>query len=169
MEDEIVNIVDENCQVLFQTTRQEAHQKGLFHRIIIADLIDSRGKWHLVEQALDRQDPGCYVCAVGGHIIAEESEIEALKRETAEEIGLEEFRFKRIGQGIFARPVEGHIENHYYMVYEIYADENLLLGREAVGHRKFSEEELRTSLRERPGIFGAGFHFVIDSFYPSLA
>jgi hypothetical protein len=85
---EPVDIVDDNNRVLYLSTKSKAHQQGLLHRTIISELIDPDGNWILVKQAADKQDPGQFVSPVGGHIRAGESEIEALKREAEEEVGL---------------------------------------------------------------------------------
>lgn len=93
---EMVDIINQQNEVLYQTSKEEAHQKGLLHRCIIAEVIDSKGNWTLVKQASDRQDADQYVSPVGGHIKAGESETEALAREALEEMGLTSFTSKYI-------------------------------------------------------------------------
>lgn len=85
---EIVDIVNEHDQVTGQISKQEAHQQGLLHRCVIAEVIDSQGNWKLVKQASDRQDAGQYVSPVGGHVQAGEDPDDALNREAFEEMGL---------------------------------------------------------------------------------
>jgi isopentenyl-diphosphate Delta-isomerase len=167
MDTEIVDIVDENWKMLFQTSKQVAHQEGLLHRTIIAELIDSQGRWILVRQASDRQDAGRYVSAVGGHVRAGETELEALRRETAEEVGIKQFAHKRVGQAIFNRRVRCHTENHYYILYEIHSDDEPQIDSGSVSFQRFSREELN-DLVSNPTIFGGGFHFVVKEFYPEL-
>ena len=89
--DEQVDIVNENNEVIGQADKSEAHQKGLLHRTVISEVINSTGEWLLVKQASDRQDPGQYVSPVGGHMRAGESEISALLREAEEELGIKNF------------------------------------------------------------------------------
>src|SRR3990167_3107395 len=86
MQDEQVDIVNEKDEVLYNTTKQEAHEKGLLHRTVIAEVVDSKGKWLLVKQASNKQDAGQYVSPVGGHAQAGESTDEAIKREALEEL-----------------------------------------------------------------------------------
>ena len=67
---EIVDVVDGKDRVLYQTSKQDAHDKGLLHRTVISEIRDSKGNWILVRQAKDRQDAGQYVSPVGGHVRA---------------------------------------------------------------------------------------------------
>lgn len=162
---EIVDIVDLSNNVLSQISKAEAHQKGLLHRCIIAEVIDSQGNWTLVKQAGDRQDPGQYVSPVGGHIQAGESEEDALSRETLEEMGLNSFTSKRVGQAIFNREVIGRKENHFFILYEVYSDQMPTLNHESVSFEKFSIDQIKKELIENPRKFGDAFHFIFKTFY----
>jgi 8-oxo-dGTP pyrophosphatase MutT (NUDIX family) len=166
--EEIVHIVDEENQPLYQTSKKEAHQKGLLHPIIIAELKDSQGNFILVKQADDRQDPGQYVSPVGGHIRATETELEALQRETLEEVSITEFDQHFIGKAVFNRSVLGRQENHLFIVYEIISDQEPKLNEESVSYKKFTAEELRAELKKHPELFGDAFLFVVEKFYPDL-
>jgi len=95
--EEQVDIVDEECNVLYSTSKADAHAKGFLHRTVIAEIRDSIGNWILVKQAADRQDAGQYVSPVGGHVQAGETEEEALKREALEEVGFTDFEYELIG------------------------------------------------------------------------
>ena len=167
-QEEIVDIVDNNDQVIYQTTKIQAHQEGLLHRTVIAELIDSHGNWTLVKQASDKQDAGQYVSPVGGHVTAGESVEDALARESLEEVGIKPKNYKFVGKKIFNRKVLSCKENHYFIVYEIYSDDTLTLNHESVSFKKFSQQELPRQLQTQPQLFGEAFHFVIDSFYPKL-
>lgn len=85
MHDELVDIVDDACAVLYSVTKTEAHQKGLLHRTVIGEVRDSKGNWLLVQQSADRQDAGQFVSPVGGHVRAGESDEDALRREAMED------------------------------------------------------------------------------------
>ena len=165
---EMVDVVDKNNKVLFVIAKQDAHKKGLLHRTILAQLINSKDKWILVKQASDRQDAGSYVVPVGGHMRTDESEVEALRREVLEEIGLKDFSYKFIGRGIFNRRVLGRHENHYFILYEIYSDKKLNLGPEAKSYKSFTRKEIRKLLKDNPKLFGNAFHFGIKAFYSEL-
>ena len=167
---EIVDIIDEQNNVLYQATKEEAHQKGLLHRTVIAEVRDTQGRMLLIRHATHKQDAGKYVSPMGGHVKAGESEEQALKREVREEIGLEEniYTFSLIGRAVYNRFVLGRQENHLYVVYEITTDRDLVLNEESLDYRRFTEDEVRQKLRDTPDIFGGAFHFVVKSFYPEL-
>ncbi|MFH1713038.1 MAG: NUDIX hydrolase [Candidatus Jacksonbacteria bacterium] len=168
MQKETVDIIDKNCNILYQTTKQEAHKKGLLHATIISEVKDSQERWMLVKQAADRQDAGQYVSPVGGHVRAGESWEDALKREALEEVGLKDFNFKYVGKVIFNRHVLSRQENHYFIMYEIFSDAKPCLGPESVGYKWFTDEDLKTGFKKTPGIFGDAFVFVVREFYPHL-
>ena len=165
---EVVDVIDKENKVLFAAEKQEAHKKGLLHRTILAQLVNSKGEWILVKQSSDRQDAGQYVSPVGGHIRAGESEVEALRRETLEELGLKIFKHKFIGRGIFNRKVLGRKENHCFILYEIYSDKKLKPGPEVESYKSFTRKEIRNLLRDTPELFGKAFHFAIKTFHPNL-
>jgi len=41
---EFVDVVNKHDQVLYQTSKQEAHEKGLLHLCIIAEVFDREGQ-----------------------------------------------------------------------------------------------------------------------------
>ena len=168
MPDESVDIINEKDEVLYQTSKKEAHEKGLLHRCAIGFIKDSRNNWILVKQARGRQDAGQYVAPVGGHIMAGESSENALQREALEEVGLSNFKHKHVGQFIFNRFVLNRQENHYFIVYEIYTDNALVLNHESEDYRAFTQEELCHELAHNPKLFGNITHFEIKTIYPQL-
>jgi len=162
---EMVDIINENNQVLYQIAKEEAHREGDLHRCIIAELLDSQGNWILVKQSNERQDAGQYVSPVGGHIQAGETEEAALKRETQEEIGITAFTSKRIGEAIFNREVIGRKENHLFIVYVIYSDQIPKLNHECVGYKKFTPKQLKEDVSRYPQKFGSPLRFIYKTFY----
>jgi 8-oxo-dGTP pyrophosphatase MutT (NUDIX family) len=168
MAEEIVDIVDIECVVLDSIPKSIAHEKGLLHRTVIGEVRRTNGDWVLVKQAGDRQDAGQYVSPVGGHAKAGESDEQALAREALEEIGLTEFDFEPVGRFVFERKVLGRHENHYFIVYKITTDQDLLLGDEAVAYEAFQEDELRKLIASKPEMFGGAFFALLKQFYPHL-
>jgi isopentenyl-diphosphate delta-isomerase len=166
---EQVDLVTEEDKVIGNISKAEAHQKGLLHRTVIAEVINSSGLWTLVKQSSDRQDPGRFVSPIGGHVRTGETEDEALKREAAEEFGLTgDFEFHLVGKKIFDRQVNDRQENHLFILYEISSDAEPVLNEEAVDFEQFTREEIADGLRKDPQKFGAAFHFVFTSFYSDL-
>jgi 8-oxo-dGTP pyrophosphatase MutT (NUDIX family) len=166
--EEIVDIVDEADNILYQIPKREAHERGLLHRTAIGEIIDSQGRWVLVQQAPGKQEVGQFVSPVGGHVSAGETEDEGLKREAKEECGLSDFKFKPVGKKIFNRNILGRQENHYFILYEIYSDMAVTLNEESVSYRFFTEQEIKDALKNTPKLFGNSFHFQVKTFYPNL-
>ena len=165
---EEVDIVDKNDNVIGKTTKKEAHEKGLLHRCVVSEVKDSKGRWLFVKQAPDRQDAGQYVSPVGGHVSSGETNEDALKRETFEELGLKDFKYKYLGKGIFNRYVIGRKENHYFMLYEVYSDTTPILNHESESSIYFTDDELKKEFEEHPEHFGDAFHFIVKDFFPQL-
>ncbi len=168
MTEEIVDIVDINCNVTGTMPKSEAHVKGALHRTVIGEVRRSNGDWVLVKQAGDRQDAGQYVSPVGGHVKAGESDDDALRREAQEEIGLSSIDSEFVGRFVFERTVLGRHENHYFIVYKITTDEEFTLNHEAVSYISFTEAALQTALRQHPEQFGGALFALLQQFYPHL-
>ncbi len=166
--DEDVDIVDENLNILYSTAKTKAHASGLLHKTVIGGVFNSNGEIMLVSQLGHRQDPGQFVSPVGGHVMAGESDDEALIREALEEIGTESIKFSLKGKAIFNRFVLNRQENHYFIVYEIFMDENPVLGDEAESFKWFNRDELKEEIKNNPQKFGAAYLFVLENFYPDL-
>lgn len=165
--DEIVDIVDEDCQVLRQELKIDAHKHGWLHKTVIGYLRDG-SNWRLVRQAADRQDAGQLVAPVGGHVKAGESDVDALLRECEEEIGTRNVAYKEIGRARFHRQVIGRDENHLFIIYEISTDDPVNLGEEAVDIESFTKDELRQAVEQHPQEFGDAYFFVMETFYPDF-
>ena len=164
--DEVVDIVDEDGRVLRQVSKHEAHKHGWLHKTVIG-FVRRGDRWALVRQASDRQDAGQLVAPVGGHVKAGESDIEALLREAEEEIGTRNITHDHIGTQRFHRQVIGRDENHLFIVYEIWTDDDINLGDEAVALEWFSADSLQQALRKTPHKFGDAYYFVLEHFYPT--
>ncbi|MBI5127642.1 NUDIX hydrolase [Candidatus Roizmanbacteria bacterium] len=165
---EQVDVVDENLKVLYSVPKEEAHDKGLLHATVIAEVINSKGEWLLVKQARHKQDAGQFVSPVGGHVSSGENLEKALKREAAEEVGLKVSKFRLVGKKIYKRKWPRGIENHYFIVYEIYSDEEPKLNDESVEFKRFKVSEIKEKLKSNQQYFGQAFHFVVKNFYSSL-
>ncbi len=167
--DELVDIVDEKGDFLEVVSKKEAHEKGLLHTCVITEVINSRGEWLMVKPIVGRQDAGQYISPVGGHVSSGETELEAIKRETSEEIGLTgDYRYKFVGKKILNRFVVGRQENHFLSVYKMFSDQEPVLGEEDESYKYFTEEELKRELKQNPKSFGDAFHFVVKEFFPNL-
>jgi isopentenyl-diphosphate delta-isomerase len=168
-QDELLDIIDEEGNVIEVATKSEAHRRGLLHKTVIAEVIDSKGRWLMVKQSTGRQDAGQYVSPIGGHVASGETEISALKREAHEEIGIAgDFKYEYVGRKVFDREVLERRENHQFIVYEIYSDAEPVLNYESESCKYFTKEELQKELKDHPECFGGAFHFVVNNFFPKL-
>ena len=167
-QDELVDIVDENGNFIKVVSKKEAHKKGLLHKIVITEVIDSKGRWLMVKQAKGKQDTG-WVSPMGGHVGAGEAEDKALKRETKEELCITgDFKYEFVGRKVFNRFVIGNQENHFFNIYKIFSDQEPIINHEIESYKYFTEEELKKDLKENPKMFGGAFHFVVKNFFPNL-
>lgn len=167
--EELVDIFDENENFIKVVTKSQAHSEGLLHKTVISEVINSNGEWLMIKQSKDKQDAGQYVSPVGGHVTARETEIEALRKETKEEIGFtEDFKYEFVGKKIYNRHVIGRHENHLFIVYKIYSDTKPTTNKEIESYKYFTENELKNELKNNPKLFGDAFHFVVQEFFPDL-
>lgn len=169
MNDELVDVIDDKGNIVEVVLKKDAHTRGLLHKGVISQVISSEGKWLLVRQSSDKQDAGQYVSPVGGHVISGESNEEALLREAEEEVGLTgNLNYEYVGQEKYHRQIIGRDENHLLIMYKIYSDIDPILNEESDHFYHLTEEELSLELKNKPEHFGAGFHFIIQRFFPYL-
>jgi 8-oxo-dGTP diphosphatase len=165
---EMIDIVNEQDELLYQASKRRAHDLGLLHRTVIGSILTTKGHILLVKQAADRQDAGQYVHPVGGHVRVGETESEALNREAYEEAGLKDFASTFLKRAIYNREVLGRRENHYFIMYQIVTDEPLTLNHEAVSYQEFTKARLKKEIKTHPELFGDAFYFVMKECYPEF-
>ncbi len=169
-QEEKVDVIDENENLIKVVSKSEAHAKGLLHKTVLGQIVNSKGEWLLVKQSSTRQDAGQYVSPVGGHITSGETNEEALKREVGEEVGFTgDFKYELVGKKIFDRHVIGRHENHFFIAYKIYSDKEPIINDESDSYKYFTEDEIKKELKDNPNLFGDAFHFVVKSFFPYLS
>lgn len=168
IQDELLDIIDEKNKVIGTIGKSIAHRDGTLHRIVIGELINSKGDYCLVRQAGDRQDAGQYVSPIGGHVGAGETADTALIRECQEECGFTPTNFNFVGTTIYSREVIGRKENHLFLVYKIPFDGEPILNHESVGFKWFSTHEIQQTLKSSPDTFGAAWHHVFKNIFPEI-
>lgn len=166
--DEQVDIIDPLNRPISIASKSIAHRDGLLHRIVIGELVNSRGEYCFVRQASDRQDAGQFVSPVGGHVTAGERIEDALVRECQEEVGLTPSQIKFIGSTPYNRTVIGRQENHLFFVYTLISDRAPVLNHESVEYRWFSVSEIKSTLESKPQLFGAAWHHVFKNCFPTI-
>lgn len=110
---ELLPLVDLNGNVIGSAPRGDCHGgKRLLHPVVHLHLFDSNGRLLLQHRAKTKViQPGKWDTAVGGHVAYGETIYEALRRETAEEIGLHEFEPRHVTTYLFENNVERELIN----------------------------------------------------------
>lgn len=87
---ELIDILDENGIKTGNTsTIKELHKSGKWHKVVGIIIYDFNKKLLMQQRALNEiSDPGKWDISAAGHVNSGETEIEAVKRELSEEIGL---------------------------------------------------------------------------------
>ena len=161
----MVDIVDEDLNYIKTITKKESHEKGLLQCTVIGQVVNSEGEFLLVKQAKHKQDQGIFVTPMGGHVLSNESFEDAMKREMEEELGMKDFTFEYVGKFIFNRPVKKHIENHYFIVYLIHSDEEVILNDESVEYMWMTLEDLKKDIKENPTKYGPSLKAVFEKLF----
>lgn len=121
--DELVEIVNEKGEVLYETTLGECKTKGLLHRSV-ATFLRNSGKEVLLQRRSFSDDwlPGRWTVSATGHVKAGESPDSASIRELREELGIEgkpSFLFKQLIPSI---SWAGSIEYEVAYAFEVISD-----------------------------------------------
>lgn len=161
--DEQIDLINEQNQVIGKSGKFAAHRDGLLHRIVIGELVNSKGEYCFVRQASDRQDAGQFVSPVGGHVGAGETVEAALNRESQEECGITPTNFQFIAQTIYNREVIGRKENHLFLIYLINTDQNPTLNHESTEFRYFTKDQIKQAIATNDPTFGAAWHHVFKN------
>jgi isopentenyldiphosphate isomerase len=107
--DELFPIVDENGSQISVAPRSICHdgKSKLLHPVVHLHIFNKEGKLYLQKRARSKDLlPGYWDTSVGGHLSPGESVEEALKRETLEELSLNNFEYTLIKKYIWESPRE---------------------------------------------------------------
>jgi isopentenyl-diphosphate Delta-isomerase len=90
LKDEPVDVLDEQGSKTGQVVmKKEAHDKGLWHPIVHLWIYNSKSEILLQKRSPDKiVHPNVWDVAVGGHVSAGETLMQAVLKETGEELGL---------------------------------------------------------------------------------
>jgi isopentenyldiphosphate isomerase len=101
--EELVDIVDEDDNVLYQCTRKEMRAQVLRHRAVFIAVVNSAGEL-LIHQRSAMKDlwPSWWDLAVGGVVSAGESYDAAALRELDEEVGVTGVPLVELGVGTYS-------------------------------------------------------------------
>ncbi|MCL2756348.1 MAG: NUDIX domain-containing protein [Firmicutes bacterium] len=133
MKAEMFTVLDENGIPDGKTiSRNEVHQKGLWHECIIVCVIDKNNKLLIQKRAKGKSHAGLWDLTIAGHMSAGEFPMDALFKESMEEVGvilprdLKVSDLKHLKTFRDSRAVrEDFIENQFVNLYVIHKDVNL--------------------------------------------
>lgn len=115
--EEILPIVDANGRLIRAERRSLCHSGNLelLHPVVHLHLFNSKGELLLQKRSSNKRiQPGKWDTAVGGHVSYGETVLEALKRESAEEVGYEDVETaKLIAKYVFESAVERELVNSF--------------------------------------------------------
>lgn len=145
---EIVTIVDDQNNVVGQTTRGEMRQRRLPHRATYVLVFNARGELH-VQQRTPTKDvyPGRLDPATGGVVLAGESYEEGAVRELAEELGIRNVPLTAHGD-FYHQDEWSRVWGRLFSC--VYDGEIVMQPEEVAGVRMMAPEEILTS---RPELF----------------
>lgn len=84
--EELFDIVDDNNKIIGQSTRKEAHTKGLTHKSVMFFIFNKKGDLFLNKRSSKKEfDPGAYSIVLGGHVTKGDSYEQTVIREAKEE------------------------------------------------------------------------------------
>lgn len=118
MTEETFPIVDENGRVVGKATRKECHSGSrLLHPVVHLHVFDRQGRLYLQKRAHSKLiQPDKWDTAVGGHVDYGETVMQALRRETREELGLLSFVPVELFRYVFESDVERELVNAFKTV-----------------------------------------------------
>lgn len=135
---EMLYHVTEDDEVLGSVSRSEAHVKGLLHRSGMAFLVNSKGMILInMRSSMKKTFPSCYDSSVSFHVTYGETYADSVKRETLEEISIED-SLKYIGKFIHEDPPEYQIVAVFLCISDI---KPVIDAEEFSSHRFYSITE----------------------------
>ncbi len=131
--DELVDIVSESDEVLWQKMKSEAHEKILIHRTVHWVIINTQKQIFLTKRSLTREKwPWLYDASIGGHVLAWETYENAIIREWYEEEWIENWKYEYICKYFAKHPRMNHMCCVFSIVYDWKID---------MDHREFDSGE----------------------------
>lgn len=169
MANALIQIVDEQDNPIGTATKQEAWDKGLWHRIIRIMLIDENGRILLQKRAPNKKPkPNCWDDSVSGHVDAGESYLAAALRELYEELGIKAEDLEEAGTFRANSEIDGVAIHRFNKVYKlsVQSDIKFKIEKDEVSEVCwFTLEEALRLAKERPEEMTYGLAEVLSRYY----
>lgn len=116
--DEILDVVDKNGKVIGSAPRGECHNNPkLIHQVVHCWLFNKRGQVLWQQRSLIKDSsPGAWDMSCGGHVPSGEKPKDTLKRELAEELGIEKVDFHLVDKYVQGNDKQTELIYLYYAV-----------------------------------------------------
>jgi len=133
---EYIDVLNENGVKTGQImSRDEIHEKGLWHRAVIGVIVNSENKILIQKRSKEKEKfGGLYDLSVAGHISSGEDAVTAINRELNEEVGylvnrnvkLKDYRFLTsfINRCEYESKGKRYFENQFMELFVIHYDED---------------------------------------------
>ena len=165
-----IQIVDEEDRPVGVASIDEAHKRGLIHRIARVMVEDEDGRVLLQMRSLDSwTHPGRWDNSAAGHVDAGETYEEAAKREAAEEIGLHDADLKEAGNYKQNTTIDWRKINRFNAVYKTVVSRDTKFHtdpEEVVKVKWFSLSDIKKMIADHPERVTDGLVDVIRRYYP---
>lgn len=147
--EELFDILDENGKYLNEVaSRDECHQKGLWHKAVVVFFVSNDNKKVLLQQRSKTKKtwPNMWDITAGGHVLSNEFGYQAVIRETMEEIGINinkeclEFIGATRSETVKESMIDRHF-NEYYIVHRDINVSDITLQEEEVQDIKWFDKE----------------------------
>jgi len=101
--EEWLPVVDEKGKIISKATRRDCHSGSmLLHPVVHLHLLNKQGDIFLQKRSFKKDLlPGKWDTAVGGHVGLDEKIEDALKREALEELGIQSFKARFLGNYVW--------------------------------------------------------------------
>lgn len=146
--EEFFEVLDEKGKYTGEiASRQKCHKKGLWHKAVVAFIINSNEEVLLQKRSANKKLwPNTWDVTAGGHVLKGELGFQAAIRETKEELGVEldknemTFLGSSISSNIKGDIINNHF-NEYYIVNKDIDETKLILQKEEVSEVRWISKE----------------------------
>lgn len=159
-DEEWFDIVDEEGNVKGKAPRSVCHSgPGLLHTVIHIHIADDRDRIFLQKRSQKKEIlPGKWDAAVGGHVLSGETIGQALYREAAEELGIENLALAPVARYVWQSDIESEL---VFMFFARYSKAITVADSEEIEEGRFWKiKKIKESLGK--GIFTPNFEHEFD-------